>query len=289
MLGKKRVKPGSITDPVLSAKAKKKRCSQACKMAPFFPRSKTNEFRCANRLFGSSNIRTMIGSVKPSEMQTCADSIIIEGRARMLEPVRGCYGLVRLFKAEVDAAERELAAIKRLLALCKMRNNDQATAAATMAQQMILRGGGLHIPAPPVPESPAMSLPPSMPGGPAEVDHQLQQNHQGVHQMLAGLRFPRAVEMFMNRNTEGQDGYVYQSTKKEGAGYLTTYDLQMLDQMVDGSIKVNGNWIVADQNVGGGHRGSSSKGKEVIEIDDDDDDDDDDDEVEEVVDVEDED
>ena len=51
-----------------------------------------------------------------------------------------------------------------------------------------------------------------------------------------------------------------------------------------GSIKVNGNRIVGDQNVGGGrrrHRGSSSKVKEVIEIDDD--------EIEEVVDVEDDD
>lgn len=57
----------------------------------------------------------------------------------------------------------------------------------------------------------------------------------------------------MNMNTEGQGGYVYQSTKKKGAGYLNTYDLQMLNQMVESSsqpgniLSLGSSHVIADQ------------------------------------------
>ncbi|GMN53106.1 hypothetical protein TIFTF001_022252 [Ficus carica] len=143
--------------PCAACKTQRKRCNMFCEVSSLFPQTKSKEYQNAHRLFGSSNIQKMIVSIKPSEVDVCADSILTEGLAGKNDPEHGCYGLVGNLKAEVDAAERELAAIKRLLALCK---NDQATdaAAAAIARQMILRRGGLNIPVPPVPDSPELSL-----------------------------------------------------------------------------------------------------------------------------------
>ncbi|XP_021275719.1 LOB domain-containing protein 22-like [Herrania umbratica] len=97
----------------------RRRCHQSCELAPYFPASKYHEFKNALKHFGLSNIVKIMSMVRPDQRQAAAESILMEGNARLDHPAHGCLGIIRNLHRLLEIYESELAAVNQQLAVFK--------------------------------------------------------------------------------------------------------------------------------------------------------------------------
>ncbi|GFP78775.1 LOB domain-containing protein 2 [Phtheirospermum japonicum] len=75
-----------------SCKHQRKKCTNKCVLAPFFPVEKTREFQAVHKVFGVSNVTKIITNLKDEERRVAVDSLVWEALCRQKDPVRGPYG-----------------------------------------------------------------------------------------------------------------------------------------------------------------------------------------------------
>lgn len=101
--------------PCAPCKHTGRRCGRSCRLAPYFPSSRLEEYGTAHNMFGLANIQKLLNAVAPSEKMAVAESILSQGRAWTTDPVHGSLGIVRRLLGEIDSCERELAAVNQHL------------------------------------------------------------------------------------------------------------------------------------------------------------------------------
>ncbi|KAL6638011.1 hypothetical protein ACP70R_025583 [Stipagrostis hirtigluma subsp. patula] len=105
----------------------RRRCSQDCVLAPYFPASDPQRYACVQRVFGASNIARMLQNLPVHERGKAADTMAAEAHRRVQDPVYGCAGVVSRLHEEIRAAQYELARTRAQIAV-------HAAAAAGHAQ-----------------------------------------------------------------------------------------------------------------------------------------------------------
>ncbi|KAK3210491.1 hypothetical protein Dsin_015197 [Dipteronia sinensis] len=95
------------TKSCAACRFKRKKCTENCVTAPYFPISRTAEYEKARKVFGVTNIEKMLSGVSPNDRRTTADSIIMEGTARHDDPVLGTLGIVLDLKSQVHSLKIE--------------------------------------------------------------------------------------------------------------------------------------------------------------------------------------
>lgn len=76
-----------------SCKHQRKKCSEKCVLAPYFPASKNREFQAVHKLFGVSNVTKMLKSLNdPEDRRRASDTLVWEAFCREKDPVLGPYG-----------------------------------------------------------------------------------------------------------------------------------------------------------------------------------------------------
>ncbi|OWM83143.1 hypothetical protein CDL15_Pgr011825 [Punica granatum] len=93
----------------------RRRCEGDCRLAPYFPLSRYEEYASAHRLFGLGNINKIMNSAAHCERQGAAESILAQGRAWNLDPVHGSTEIIRTLLEEIDRHEKELAVVNQHL------------------------------------------------------------------------------------------------------------------------------------------------------------------------------
>lgn len=79
-----------------SCKHQRKKCSEKCVLAPYFPPSKNREFQAVHKLFGVSNVTKMLKSLNdPEDRRRASDTLAWEAFCREKDPVLGPYGEYR--------------------------------------------------------------------------------------------------------------------------------------------------------------------------------------------------
>ncbi|CAA6662343.1 unnamed protein product [Spirodela intermedia] len=73
----------------------RRRCTEDCVLAPYFPSTHPDRFACVHRIFGASNVCRMLQLVPVEQRGQAADSIAYEAYWRMRDPVYGCVGSSR--------------------------------------------------------------------------------------------------------------------------------------------------------------------------------------------------
>lgn len=104
-----------------SCKQQRKKCDQACDMAPYFPANRFQEFQHAHKLFGMSNIVKLMHYVEPHQKRDTAESILMEARLRAEDPASGCLGIVKDLTSQIKSCEDELNAVNQQLAVIRER------------------------------------------------------------------------------------------------------------------------------------------------------------------------
>ncbi|KAK6142637.1 hypothetical protein DH2020_022985 [Rehmannia glutinosa] len=80
------------TSACASCKHQRKKCTEKCILAPFFPVEKAREFQAVHKVFGVSNVTKIITNLKEEDRKIAVDSLVWEAVCRQKDPVLGPYG-----------------------------------------------------------------------------------------------------------------------------------------------------------------------------------------------------
>ncbi|PWA87435.1 lateral organ boundaries domain-containing protein [Artemisia annua] len=75
-----------------SCRHQRKKCTEKCVLAPFFPAEKTQDFQAVHKCFGVSNVTKLVKDLSREEGKKAVDSLIWEANCRIKDPVNGPYG-----------------------------------------------------------------------------------------------------------------------------------------------------------------------------------------------------
>ncbi|XP_027769161.1 LOB domain-containing protein 2 [Solanum pennellii] len=75
-----------------SCKHQRKKCTDKCVLAPYFPAEKIREFKAVHKVFGVSNITKIVKNLKEDDRRRAIESLIWEAFCRQRDPVLGPYG-----------------------------------------------------------------------------------------------------------------------------------------------------------------------------------------------------
>ncbi|XP_027348182.1 LOB domain-containing protein 22 [Abrus precatorius] len=75
-----------------ACKHQRKKCSENCILAPYFPSNRNREFHAVHRVFGVSNITKLVKNAKEEDRRRVVDSLIWEACCRQRDPIHGPYG-----------------------------------------------------------------------------------------------------------------------------------------------------------------------------------------------------
>lgn len=81
----------NTTSACSSCKHQRKKCTDKCILAPFFPVTKTLEFQAVHKVFGVSNVTKIVANLKEEDRKIAVDSLVWEALCRQKDPVLGPY------------------------------------------------------------------------------------------------------------------------------------------------------------------------------------------------------
>ena len=83
----------SVQSACAACKHQRKKCSEDCKLARYFPANRSKEFQAVHKVFGVSNVTKIVQNANDEESrQKVVDSLIWEAFWRQKDPVSGPYG-----------------------------------------------------------------------------------------------------------------------------------------------------------------------------------------------------
>ncbi|KAL2896808.1 LOB domain-containing protein 22 [Bienertia sinuspersici] len=86
----------------------RRRCPPNCRLAPYFPPQKHQEFINAHKLYGVSLIIRTLNSVPPHLRDDAMTSIIYSANARARDPVGGCKRILHSLLAQIKFYQAQL-------------------------------------------------------------------------------------------------------------------------------------------------------------------------------------
>ncbi|KAL7604409.1 LOB domain-containing protein 2 [Lactuca sativa] len=75
-----------------SCRHQRKKCTEKCILAPFFPAEKTQDFQAVHKVFGVSNVTKLVKDLTREDGKKAVDSLIWEANCRLKDPVLGPLG-----------------------------------------------------------------------------------------------------------------------------------------------------------------------------------------------------
>ncbi|XP_030553768.1 LOB domain-containing protein 11-like [Rhodamnia argentea] len=98
-----------VASPCAACKALRRRCSESCVLAPYFPPSDPAKFAIAHRVFGASNIVKSLLALPESQRDDAVSSMIYEAGTRIRDPVYGCAGAISQLQTQISQLQAQLA------------------------------------------------------------------------------------------------------------------------------------------------------------------------------------
>ncbi|XP_019196357.1 PREDICTED: LOB domain-containing protein 22 [Ipomoea nil] len=102
-----------------ACKYQRRKCASDCILAPYFPHDRQRQFLNAHKLFGVSNITKIIRHLTPPEKDEAMRTIIFESDVRAMDPVGGCYRIIRQLQRQIEQSQAELDVVLHHLAYCR--------------------------------------------------------------------------------------------------------------------------------------------------------------------------
>ncbi|XP_010272196.1 PREDICTED: LOB domain-containing protein 27-like isoform X2 [Nelumbo nucifera] len=117
---------GGTSQACAACKYQRRKCSQDCPLAPYFPPDQPKMFQNAHRLFGVSNILKILKQLNTSQKMEAMRSIIYQANIRDRFPVHGCCGIICHLQHQIQQAEQELGAVNAQLAIYRQHHHQIA-------------------------------------------------------------------------------------------------------------------------------------------------------------------
>ncbi|KAM0063611.1 putative transcription factor AS2-LOB family [Helianthus anomalus] len=107
--------------PCAACKLLRRRCSQDCVFAPYFPADEPHKFASVHKVFGASNVNKMLQELPEHHRGDAVSSMVYEANARIRDPVYGCVGAISSLQQQIDVLQTQLAVSQAEVVHMRMR------------------------------------------------------------------------------------------------------------------------------------------------------------------------
>ncbi|XP_025014967.2 LOB domain-containing protein 1 isoform X2 [Ricinus communis] len=97
-----------VRPPCDACKLLRRRCTEKCLFAPFFPPNGPFNFSTVHRVFGASNINKLLQQLPESQRADAINSMVYEANARIRDPIYGSAGEIRRLKEQVKELQARI-------------------------------------------------------------------------------------------------------------------------------------------------------------------------------------
>lgn len=105
----------SSNSPCAACKFLRRKCTQGCVFAPYFPPDQPQKFANVHRVFGASNVAKLLNELSPAQREDAVNSLAYEAEARLRDPVYGCVGYISLLQHKLKQVQHDLYNAKKEL------------------------------------------------------------------------------------------------------------------------------------------------------------------------------
>ncbi|KAL6637432.1 hypothetical protein ACP70R_025004 [Stipagrostis hirtigluma subsp. patula] len=106
----------SSSSPCAACKLLRRKCTQGCVFAPYFPPDNPAKFANVHRVFGASNVSKLLNELPHAQREDAVNSLAYEADARLRDPVYGCVSYISVLQLRIRQTRDELAAARKELA-----------------------------------------------------------------------------------------------------------------------------------------------------------------------------
>lgn len=199
----------SSKSPCAACKFLRRKCTQECVFAPYFPPDQPQKFAKVHKVFGASNVTKLLNELNVNQREDAVNSLEYEAETRLRDPVYGCVGLISILQHRLKQVQHDLFNAKKEL----------ANYIGQSAMLPILQHPGL-MHQPPYNMQPMMGIPP----GGGEMVHQHQQvvEAQQMAAIMAGREQPEILRTYdFNGGFDNGPGQVVNSGNGGGFNQMS--------------------------------------------------------------------
>ncbi|KAL1369612.1 protein LATERAL ORGAN BOUNDARIES-like [Arachis hypogaea] len=98
----------STNSPCAACKFLRRKCTQECIFAPYFPPDNPQRFASVHRVFGASNIGKILNDLSPCQREDAVTSLAFEAEARLDSPVYGCVRHIVILQQRLHQIQMDL-------------------------------------------------------------------------------------------------------------------------------------------------------------------------------------
>lgn len=102
--------------PCLACKQQRRKCTEDCVLAPYFPPESHRKFAYVYKLFGVANVAKILNDLSPEQRDAAVKSMVYEAEVRHGDPVYGCAGIIYNLIFSLTQSQIELFRIRTELA-----------------------------------------------------------------------------------------------------------------------------------------------------------------------------
>jgi hypothetical protein len=106
----------SSSSPCAACKLLRRKCTQGCVFAPYFPPDSPAKFANVHRVFGASNVSKILSDLPPHQRGDAVTSLAYEAEARLRDPVYGCVSYITILQCQVNEIREQIATARKELA-----------------------------------------------------------------------------------------------------------------------------------------------------------------------------
>ncbi|CAI9110116.1 OLC1v1010093C4 [Oldenlandia corymbosa var. corymbosa] len=106
----------SSNSPCAACKCLRRKCTQECVFAPYFPPDQPQKFINVHKVFGASNVAKLLNELNAAQREDAVTSLAYEADYRLRDPVYGCVGLISILQHKLKQYQMDVAAAKKELA-----------------------------------------------------------------------------------------------------------------------------------------------------------------------------
>lgn len=106
----------SSNSPCAACKFLRRKCTQECVFAPYFPPDQPQKFASVHKVFGASNVAKLLNELNAAQREDAVNSLAYEAEERLRDPVYGCVGLISILQHRLKQLQSDLYSAKKELA-----------------------------------------------------------------------------------------------------------------------------------------------------------------------------
>ncbi|PIN04268.1 hypothetical protein CDL12_23197 [Handroanthus impetiginosus] len=106
----------SSNSPCAACKCLRRKCTQECVFAPYFPPDNPQKFTNVHKVFGASNISKLLKELNANQREDAVNSLAFEAEYRLRDPVYGCVGVISCLQHRLKQVQHDLETAKKELA-----------------------------------------------------------------------------------------------------------------------------------------------------------------------------